>query len=112
MLNAIYKFLKQNGFDVYFPSQKEGECTSPYIVIKDAASSKFLDFSSTVHYYDIMCYVPHNQFSKLSGFVEDVAQAMKGIQSVKTTYTRTASTYDDSVKAYMISETYRTYKKI
>ena len=30
----IYDLLKQNNFDVYFPSQHKGECISKYVVIK------------------------------------------------------------------------------
>lgn len=112
IIQSIYLFLKQQGFNVYFPSQKQGECTEPYIVVKDASSSKFLDYSSTVHYYDIMCYVPYNQFSTLEPFVESVANVMKGMLNVKTTNERTSSKFDDNVKAYMISETYRNYQKI
>lgn len=112
IIQSIYLFLKQQGFNVYFPSQKQGECTEPYIVVKDASSSKFLNYSSTVHYYDIMCYVPYNQFSTLEPFVESVANVMKGMLNVKTTNERTSSKFDDNVKAYMISETYRNYQKI
>ena len=109
----IYLHLKEQGFEVYFPAQKVGECLSPYVVVKDATTSKYLEYSSTVTYYDIMCYIPKDHFSELEPFVESVKVAMKGlIPLIKPTYSQTQSYYDDSVKAHMISVQYKNYRKI
>lgn len=112
-MQDIYLHLKKHGFEVYFPAQKMGECLSPYVVVKDAATSKYLDFSSTITYYDVMCYVPKDQFSKLEPFVEKVEEAMKGlVPMIKPVYTKTPSFYDDSFKAHMVSVQYKNYKQI
>ena len=109
----IYLHLKEQGFEVYFPAQKVGECLSPYVVVKDATTSKYLEYSSTVTYYDIMCYIPKEHFSELEPFVESVKVAMKGlVPLIKPTYSQTQSYYDDSVKAHMISVQYKNYRKI
>lgn len=112
-IQDIYLCLKGEGLDVYFPAQKVGECLSPYVVVKDATTSQFLNYSSTITYYDIMCYVPKEHFSELAPFVERVKEVMKGmVPMIKPTYSQTQSFYDDSVKAHMISIQYKNYRKI
>lgn len=112
-IQDIYLHLKEQGFEVYFPAQKVGECLSPYVVVKDATTSKYLEYSSTVTYYDIMCYIPKDHFSELEPFVGSVKVAMKGlVPMIKPTYSQTQSYYDDSVKAHMISVQYKNYRKI
>ena len=112
-IQDIYLHLKEQGFEVYFPAQKVGECLSPYVVVKDATTSKYLEYSSTVTYYDLMCYTPKDHFSELEPFVESVKVAMKGlVPMIKPTYSQTQSYYDDSVKAHMISVQYKNYRKI
>lgn len=112
-IQDIYVFLRDKGFEVYFPAQKVGECTSPYVVVKDATTTKLTGFSSTVTYYDIMCYVPKDHFSTLAEFVEQVKTSMRGmVPMIMPTYTETQSFYDESVKAHMVSVQYRNYRKI
>lgn len=112
-LQDIYVFLQEKGFNVYFPAQKVGECTESYVVVKDASTSQFGEYSSTVTYYDLMCYVPKDQFSQLEPFVDSVDEAMKGMRPmIKPTYSRTPSFYDEDAKAYMISTQYKNYRQI
>lgn len=112
-IKDIFLFLKSKNFEVYFPAEKVGECRSNYIVVKDATTSKIGDYSSTVTYYDLMCYVPKDKFSSLAGFVEEVKEAMKElVPMIKPTYTETQSFYDDSIKAHMSSVQYKNYRKI
>lgn len=112
-IQDIYLHLQTNGFEVYFPAQKMGECLSPYVVVKDATTSQYLNYSSTITYYDLMCYVPKNHFSTLEPFLRSVKQAMKALDPmIKPTYNQTQSYYDDSIKGYMVSIQYKNYKKI
>lgn len=112
-IQDIYLHLKEKGFEVYFPAQKVGECLSSYVVVKDATTSQYLQYSSTVTYYDIMCYIPKDHFSDLEPFVEEVKLAMKDlIPMIKPTHSQTQSFYDDSVKGHMISIQYKNYRKI
>lgn len=109
----IYKHLSDNGIDVYSPAQKEGECTSSYVVVKDAGTTKYTNLSSTQTLYDLMCYVPKQRFTELEQFVAQVKTVMKGLYPmIVPTYFETASFYDDSVKAHMISIQYRNSRKI
>ena len=109
----IYTHLKSEGFDVYSPGQHQGECTAPYVVVKDAGLNRVSDFSSTRTLYDIMCYVPADKFSTLEPFVQKVKESMdKMYPMIVPMYYETGSFLDDTVKGHMISIQYRNNKKI
>ena len=72
----IYNKLKQHGIDVYSPGQKTGECTSPYVVVKDAGRVDLTTVSSSQNLYDLMCYVPMDKYSTLDLFVDDIENIM------------------------------------
>ena len=108
----IYRHLKSEGFDVYSPGQHKGECLSPYVVIKDAGVTQLGQFSSNRHLYDLLCYVPEAQFSKLEPFVDSVEKSMSKLSPVvKSAHYRTPSFYEDSNKSHMISTQYLNYRK-
>lgn len=105
--------LQEDGFDTYFPSQKSGECLEPYVVVKDDTSSKFLGYSSTRHYLDILCYMPQGRFSEIQPFMEQVKESMKKLYPmIRPTYSETTPYYDSEVNAYMASIQYEYYRKI
>lgn len=109
----IYMHLMENCFDVYSPGTKLGECSKPYIVIKNNGGSKHDSFSTYVDLYSIMCYVPKDNYSYLEVFVNEVKRAMKGLMPlVKPTGQQSPSYYDDTYKAHMISIEYKNYKKM
>lgn len=109
----IYMHLTENCFDVYSPGTKLGECSKPYIVIKNNGGSKHDSFSTYVDLYSIMCYVPKSNYSYLEVFVNEVKRAMKGLMPlVKPTGQQSPSYYDDAYKAHMISIEYKNYKKM
>lgn len=109
----IYLKLKEKGIDVYAPSQKIGECQKKYVVVSDAGTSQYQQYSSTQTLYDIMCYVPRNERSTLENFVEEVKNAMKELHPmIRDNHFETAEFYDDTVKAHMISRQYVNYRKM
>lgn len=109
----VYKHLSDNGVEVYYPTQKKGECVAPYTVIKDAGTTQFNSFSSTQALYDVMCYVPKDRFTLLEEYVAQVKELMKQLRPmIMPTYFETASFYDDNVKAHMISIQYRNNRKV
>lgn len=109
----IYRHLKAQGIDVYHPGQHQGECVSPYTVVKDAGVNPLSSFSSTQALYDVMCYVPQAQFSTLEPYVEKVKEAMKGLYpAIIPVNFQTASFLDDTVKGHMISIQYRNNRKL
>lgn len=109
----IFSHLQDEGFEVYGPNSKQGECLSEYIVVKNNGSSRFGNISSDSDLYSIMCYVPRNSYSILEPFVKRVKASMRKIKPLVLPYgSQTPSFYDDSVKAHMISIEYRNIKKI
>lgn len=109
----IFLHLKKEGFDVYSPGTKVGECTEEYIVVKNDGSSKHSTVSSDNDLYAVMCYVPKESYSRLEPMVQEVKKAMKGLEPMILPYgSQTPSYYDDSYKAHMISIEYKNYKKI
>lgn len=108
----IYKHLKNEGFAVYSPGQHEGDCTTAYVVVKDEGTTQFGNFSSSKTLYDILCYVPKDQFSQLEPFVQRLEVSMlKLYPQVRPAHYKTPSFYDDTVKGHMISVQYIHYKK-
>jgi len=109
----IFMHLKNQGFDVYSPGMKTGECTSEYLVIKNDGSSKHMSFSTDVDLYAVMCYVPKAKYSTVETLVQRVKSSMKGLEPMILPYgSQTPSYYDDSLKAHMVSIEYKNYKKL
>lgn len=109
----IFKYLQDNGIEVYAPAQKIGECTSPYVVIKGAGSFQYANFSSMQALYDFMCYVPKDHYSQLEPFLDRVKELLKGLYPMLVPMnTETEPFYDYTVKAHMASVQYRNMRKI
>lgn len=109
----IFLHLKRCGFDVYAPGQKTGECRKEYVVVRQEDASADADVSSTHHYYDILCYVPANSYSRIEPFFLQVKEAMKGLYPmIRPTDTDTPPYLDTTVKAHMMSSTYENIRKI
>ena len=108
----IFTCLQQAGYDVYPPATKEGECTQPYLVVKDAGVTEHASISSNIALFDIMVYMPRNQYSKLENYVKGVQQAMDALfPMIRPTHFVTASFFDDTVKGWMQSIQYQNYQK-
>lgn len=108
----IFIKLKEKGIEVYPPEVKTGECTRPYVVVKSAGRATPAEVSSSQDLYDLMCYVPGKEYSKLEGFVDSVEESMDELfPMIRSNHFRTASFYDDMVKAHMVSTQYVNWKK-
>lgn len=108
----IYLHLKES-FDTYSPGIKLGECEGPYVVVKNDGSTKHPNFSTDIDLYAIMCYVPKQSYSSLETLIQQVKKEMKGLEPMIMPYgLQTPSFYDDTLKAHMVSISYRNYKKL
>lgn len=109
----LYVHLKNKGYEVYAPAQKVGECTSPYLVIKNDGSYRHVNFSTDRTQYVIYCYVPKLKYSELEPLVQKVKQDMTELYPMFQLYGQElASFYDDEVKAHYIAIEYENYKKV
>lgn len=115
MWQMLFKHLSDNGIDVYAPAQHEGVCKKPYTVLKNSGQRPhYLGYSSDVSEYDVMCYVPADEYSTLEGYVEKVdsiIQKLKYRIKISESTGKTPSFYDDAVKGHMISMRYNVYSK-
>lgn len=108
----IFKQLEGSGFDVYSPGIKTGDCTAPYVVVAIGSSVEHTSFSTDIDLYSVMCYVPKQAYSKLEPLVHSVEESMAKLAPMILPYgQRQPSFYDDTVKAHMVSITYKNYKK-
>lgn len=109
----IYTHLKNEGFEVYAPDQKEGLCTSKYIVVKQREVIDTNTVSSVQALYDILLYTPKNNFSIIEEFVEEVKESLdKLFPMIRPAHSETEPFYDNSVEAYMTSILYINYRKM
>lgn len=109
----IHAHLTSKGYIVYAPGTKNGECTEPYIVVKNDGSYKHTNFSTDRDMYAVMVYVPKGQYSKLEPLVQKVKRDMKELEPMILQYgQQLPSYYDDTIKAHYISIEYENYKKI
>ena len=109
----IFMQLKNSGFDVYSPGIKTGDCIAPYVVVAIGSSVEHTSFSTNIDLYSVMCYVPKQAYSKLEPYVHSVEKAIAELAPMILPYgQRQPSYYDDTVKAHMVSITYKNYKKM
>lgn len=113
-LQDLYHILKDGGFDVYMPDVKEGDCLSPYLVIKNDGGTKHSNYSTNIDLYSVMCYVPRRSYSQLEPLMVRVRNYMK--ENARPLFDETGevspSYFDQDLNAHMISIEYRNYKKI
>lgn len=109
----LYSFLKEKGYEVYSPGQKEGECLSPYVVVKYAGSTKAAQISSRTDLYELILYVPKYRYSEVETRVQDLINDMKELRPLFIPYDNQQDTsfFDADVKAHFVSLTYINYKK-
>lgn len=109
----VYDYLKQKSFDVYTPGQHEGECVTPYVVVKGGGMNQAGNYSSNQYLYDVMCYVPKNKYTFLEEYVESVEDAMRELEPmILPMHFQTSPFYDDSVKGHMVSIQYCNYRRM
>lgn len=109
----IFRHLEGKGFQVYPPSRHKGECTSRYIVLKISQSARVSKFSSTSQSYEILLYIPNDEYSQFEDFIADVKLAMKDLEPmIMPEHYQTPSYYDESVNGHMVSIRYRNSRKM
>ncbi len=106
----IYEFLKENGFNVYSIGQHKGLCLSPYIVLRNNGNT--YKYSNTVTEYELLIYMPLDQYSKFEEHIQEVTSIMnKLFPLIKLTYGPSEHYLDEDVQGYMTSITYQSKSK-
>lgn len=109
----IFLHLQNDGFDVYPPATKVGECVKAYIVLKYDGGSRIAGISSNDDVYSVICHVPKQLYSTLELLVQRIKKSMKELEPMILPYgNQSPSYYDDSIKAHSISIQYKNHKKM
>ena len=105
----VAEALELHGIEVYPPATKQGECHKEYTVLKEDGSSQLGEYTSEIHYYTFMCYVPKEKYTQLSRYKQTVKNVIATdlYPLLIPTGQETPDFYDDTVKAHMGSITYR-----
>lgn len=106
----IYTHLNASGFEVYSLGQHQGECVSPYLVLRNNGNMDTLSITATE--YELLLYFPIKQYSKFEDYIEAVEKSMNQLFPALRLVSGPSEHYlDDDVKGYMTSLVYRIYKK-
>ena len=111
VFDLIVQTLKEaNIAPVYALGAYQGVIDGRVIVVKPSSASQYMNYSTTVQYFNILCY--GRTISETMSLFEDVKIAMKDLEmTVMPTYFVQSPYYDSNVKAWQISGTYRNYVK-
>ena len=105
VVEAVILVLKENGVEAYPPAIKTGECKKEYVVVKNSGASQLGNYSTELHYVDVMCYVPWNKYTNLERFKKQVKQIIHDnlYPRLMETGSETTDYYDEGFKAHMVS---------
>lgn len=113
ILEKIYDTIAADGTDTYFPGQHEGDCVNPYVVVKASGVMEIYGISSERPGYDIMLYVPKNQYSKMEELKAETKEKLKKLfPLISYAGVETGSYYDESCKGHMVSIQYQGIRKV
>ena len=76
VLKLIMDGLIANGIKVYVPGGKFSQAKDKYVVVKFAGSGKAKTYSTEKDLYNIMLYVPKNQYTELPDFESEVRRVL------------------------------------
>lgn len=101
--------MKYGSLKVFPPATHEGQCTEPYIVLKEDGAAVIPGYSSMYRYFRIMIYVPRSQYSKLDGYEAEVRRVIeeKIFPLLLPTGSQESDYYDANYKAHMRAILYR-----
>ena len=108
MVKKLFKKLKDNGFDVYFPAKKPGKCTTPYIVVKEEKAEVGITGKSLCTRFSVIVVAPGDNYNLLGETLSQVKAALKN-SPFKFLSSETDEVKDDD--GYVSTMTYQTIKK-
>lgn len=112
-LQDIYNCLNSQGFQVFFPGQHVGDCIQEYVVVKPGVTTAYLEFSTNIAYYELLCYIPEDYPTRIEIFQNQIQKAMLELSPmIRFSNMVTSPYFDDSVKGWMIDLTYQNYRKV
>ncbi|WP_143314196.1 hypothetical protein [Clostridium sp. HBUAS56017] len=111
MDKKLFDYLYDNGINVYFPGQYEGECKENYVVIKDDGIN-----SNTGKVgrglIDLLFFVPISDYLECNRYKKQVKDLMKEFKDLRYTGNETGIVPDSEKKAYTFSIMYENHKRL
>ena len=110
MLKEVFDILAGGGINTYYIGQHKGECGVPYVVVKDGGSLGVSGLSLNRYVIDIIVFFPFGQFDGLEGYIEQVKEAVRGLDGLRDARYRSQVVYDDEKRAYTTTMRYFGYQ--
>lgn len=111
-LEDIFLCLKSAGISAYLPGQHTGVCTKNYVVVRTGIVMPYMQTSTNICYYELLCYTPEEYPTQTERFKEEVKAAMLALHPmVRYGKSETPPYFDSDVKGWMVDLTYTSYKK-
>lgn len=101
MWKKAYEALKSSGIQVYSPAQKQGKCTSPYVVLYDAGQAAGHAKKTAHAYLEAAVHVPLGRYSLLDTVKKQVAAALR-LENLSRTGQESAVTIDEDTNAVVL----------
>ena len=113
VIESMYDVFVEKGMEVYYPTQKIGECESEYVVVKKDGGTAHSFASSNIDHYSVLCYVPQARYGDIEKLVMKAKVVMNNLFPLLTQLgSETPSFYDETIKAHMVTIFYKNYKFI
>lgn len=111
VFDLIMRTLKEaNIGEVYALGAHRGSVDGKTIVVKPESSSQYMNYTTTVRYFDILCY--GRTASEAVSLSDDVKEAMEALKyTVMPTYVTRTPYWDNTSHGWMISCVYRNFAK-
>ena len=111
VFNLIMDTLKEADIaPVYAEGAYEGSIDGKLIIVKPENATQYLNYSTTVQYYGIICY--GRSVSEAVSLFDSVQQAMKSLRfTVMPTYLSNQPYWNSTTHGWQISCSYRNFIK-
>lgn len=107
MFEKLLRHLTSAGYEVYpIGKQKEGECTNPYVVLKEGQPVETLDSTINKQLYEIWLYYPVKYYSRASKERDKLNNIIKEMKGLRRAYEDLPFNVDSQKKAYVTKLTY------
>lgn len=114
-MQTVYNLIMQTLKDakiapVYALGAYEGSIDGKLIIVKPGNATQYMFYSTTVQYYDILCY--GRTASEAISLLDSVKEAMKALRfTVMPTYTQQSPWWNNTTHGWRLDCTYRNYIK-
>lgn len=105
MLEEMLRALKAAGIAAYMPGQKDGRCTSPYVVVADAGVTPTGKTTGVRVYYVTAC-VPIGAPLRMAATMAAAKEALSEVHGIRDTGEISGEDIDDEAQCRYTSAAY------